>query len=873
MIDWKAEADRISNGTTTPAEHGADRCIYAEPFQEGCCHRRKVKCHHPRQPNLIVAERYCGDCLLRSALSDLHICAVITAWNEGDEVRDTVDSLVASVERAVLQVILVDDGSSDGSCGLYHQACVHVVRHETPHGVGQSRNAGWRRALEMGADVVTFHDAHMRFPDPDEVRGPGGMLEQLAVKAAREGAITTAASHDIPSRGKLRGCWMHYDPRYGLQPKWSTDGQIKDALGLDKLPEWWRTPCMMGACYAVPRYVGEALSEPTGQLWEDTAGRWGFSEQALAIKAWLMDVPVLQSRDLRAGHKYRGTNRIPGAAREVWKNVARSTRLLLGQEAYERYFRPWCRGRLGVEVERETVAGLDTPSGWPFATPDLHTHLLGIGARITERHPEHDWVRQRRAIEALADAKRVLAWRCNYFLVEAAYAPEADITCIEYAGHRAQCWQAACKEAGIHLVRTKLGEDYVKRPLKLAEIRGKWDLIIVGGEYQDQCLEVAKQVLTDGGRIIRNPAADRLQLEHGELKKERELLAELENPGPGASPSGGGAQDASAVSASGPAFNDRLEAGDRRPEVRQNEHRLEAGDRRPETTDCRPEAGGRRYNNNDPPDNSATAGPWPSLQSPASSLKPVVTVCLLNYQRPENLGPVLDSVRNQTLPVRTVLWDNAGLPAGGHAQAGGGVRWTDTEGNERPMAEHPDVDLVVEASRNLGCFPRWFLASLADTEFVCSMDDDLIFKDERVLEDAVAACREECPDGIVGLFGWSEVAGKDYRRGRHHNGTTTGTRCDIIKGRFMLFRRALLERVPLVIPAIEGITELSHREDDVYLSLCISGGEKDHHLVPERLGHRWRELSQHGVSAASEPGHYARRWQVIQSLKKWLSDQ
>ena len=729
-------------------------CLYGDRYTEGCCHRWRVRCHHPdvgghHDP------AYCADCPHRMPPTGLHIAAVITAWNEGDEVQATVRSLRESMREARLTVIVVDDGSTDGSCEALEG--VQRIRHDTPQGVGRSRNAGWRRAVEMGADVVTFDDAHMRF-EP-------GHLERLAVKALRSSALTTAASHDIPSRGRQRGCWLHYDPRYGLQPKWSTDSQVRKALGVGRLPEWWRTPCMMGACYVVPRDVGERLEAPTGQLWEDTAGRWGFSEQALAIKAFLLDVPVLQSRDLCAGHRYRSTNPVPDAAREVWRNVCRCTALLFGREAFDRRFRPWCDSHLDRrEVERIASEALqDRPQAFEARCRQVFTHLLGIGAPVTEPHPEHAWLDDlREACRSLTGNPRVLQWRpgeSTMALLEE-LPSGAKVTCIEYPGRRAGVWRSACAAAGVRLLERKLNGDYAEGPLSLAREEGEFDLVLVGGEVQERCMSVATQVVKPGGRIVRNPAADRLQIEHECLKEEEKRLKERARP------------------------------------PRKNE--------------------------------------------------PLVTVCLLNWARLENVGRVLESIATQTLPVRVFLWNN---------------------GEPRVWDAGDEITWTVRSSRNAGCFPRWLMASLAETEFVCSMDDDLVFSDERVLEDAVAACREECPDGIVGFFGWSEVEGQDYRGGVHHNGTTAGTRCDVIKGRFMFFRRRLLERVPLGWPV-----EANPHADDIYLSLCISGGRPGHHLIPARLCHRWEELPGRGAGVSSRPGHYERRWRVVRAMKEWLAD-
>ena len=120
-------------------------------------------------------------------------------------------------------------------------------------------------------------------------------------------------------------------------------------------------------------------------------------------------------------------------------------------------------------------------------------------------------------------------------------------------------------------------------------------------------------------------------------------------------------------------------------------------------------------------------------------------MALLSWKRPENIPPILDALAAQTLsagagvPVQVYLWDNAG-------QLG------------EDVLGHPLVKLHVRPSRNLGCFPRWQMLALADTEYVCAIDDDLCPGPE-LIERAVAACREKCPDGIVGIFGVNSVDG------------------------------------------------------------------------------------------------------------------
>ena len=138
-----------------------------------------------------------------------------------------------------------------------------------------------------------------------------------------------------------------------------------------------------------------------------------------------------------------------------------------------------------------------------------------------------------------------------------------------------------------------------------------------------------------------------------------------------------------------------------------------------------------------------------------------VTVILLNYRRPENFGRILDVLERQTMQPRVWVWDNADAPVRIGRESPVGFR---------ALIDHPLVDRHVKAGTNFGCFPRWWLAAQAETEYVCSMDDDLLFRDTKVLEDAIAAHKEECPGGIVGSSVRRKCLASLTRRGA----TTTG---------------------------------------------------------------------------------------------------
>lgn len=80
------------------------------------------------------------------------VVVVIPARDEARFIGETVRSVPAWVDG----IVVVDDGSRDGTGDLAvaEGRGVSLVRHEAARGVGAAIAAGYRRALELGADVV-----------------------------------------------------------------------------------------------------------------------------------------------------------------------------------------------------------------------------------------------------------------------------------------------------------------------------------------------------------------------------------------------------------------------------------------------------------------------------------------------------------------------------------------------------------------------------------------------------------------------------------------------------------------------------------------------------------------------------------------------
>jgi hypothetical protein len=209
-----------------------------------------------------------------------------------------------------------------------------------------------------------------------------------------------------------------------------------------------------------------------------------------------------------------------------------------------------------------------------------------------------------------------------------------------------------------------------------------------------------------------------------------------------------------------------------------------------------------------------------------------ITVTLLNWKRPKNMERLLDSLHKQTLKPVIFLWNN-GDPL-------------------RSVA----VDWLVQSSENLKCWPRWLLGSLATTPYICSLDDDLALKDDRVLSELVKVLEDDDkPDRVFGLAGLVLPPGIHYTQGKR---PTEGplAPADIIKGRMMAFRTAALKKLTL---------QPRGTEDDIAVCGLLANRRRLHHRQITWLRDRIEELpDQHAY--CSQPGHYERRNQAIRQF-------
>ena len=96
----------------------------------------------------------------------MKICIVIPIYNEAG----AIGTVVESVKRKGLQVVVVDDGSNDGSGPIAQGKGAHVLRLEGRHGKGFALERGFEYAIEKGFDGVITMDGDGQHSSEDLIK-------------------------------------------------------------------------------------------------------------------------------------------------------------------------------------------------------------------------------------------------------------------------------------------------------------------------------------------------------------------------------------------------------------------------------------------------------------------------------------------------------------------------------------------------------------------------------------------------------------------------------------------------------------------------------------------------------------------------------
>ena len=177
------------------------------------------------------------------------VSVVIPAYNEAAGIAATIRSMVARRYRGRIEVIVVDDGSTDGTAAIARNLCIPYVR------VISQPNSGKPGALNRGiaearSDILILVDGDTIF-QADTI---GRLIAPMA--AADVGAVS--GNTKVGNRRGFIGGWQHLEYVMGF----NLDRRLFDLLGT--------IPTVPGAIGAFRRAALAAVGGVADTLAEDT---------------------------------------------------------------------------------------------------------------------------------------------------------------------------------------------------------------------------------------------------------------------------------------------------------------------------------------------------------------------------------------------------------------------------------------------------------------------------------------------------------------------------------------------------------------------------------------------------------------------------
>lgn len=245
----------------------------------------------------------------------MKVSVVLPNHNEGENLVDTVGYVLQNSDDLDMEVIVVDDGSDDGS------AEAALARHGTDRlwlvrgaglGVAGARNLGAARAR---GQVLVFLDAHCYVP-------PGWLSPLVeAFEAEDVGMVgpVFAGIHEIT----VRACGITWqDAR--LENTW-----LPPRTGISEVP------FHIGACQAISTPIFHEIGG-----YDEGMTRWGSEDIELCLRLWLSGYRILAQPASLVFHLFRPRHPYAVDMSQVLYNKLRLLLVHFDRERLARALRP-----------------------------------------------------------------------------------------------------------------------------------------------------------------------------------------------------------------------------------------------------------------------------------------------------------------------------------------------------------------------------------------------------------------------------------------------------------------------------------------------------------------------------------------------------
>jgi len=209
------------------------------------------------------------------------VSIIIPCKNEGSNVKMTVDSILAAAPDDNHEIIIVDDGSTDGCCLFLQESHLYQKVNFIPTpGLGAARARNLGAAAAHGKHLI-FCDAHITVPEG----WPRNLLETF-----RHPEVD-AVSPAVGSLGNptATGCGQTWNRN--LETVWLPPPANREITTVPLLP---------GGCLAVR---AEAFRQVGG--FDSGFIVWGYEDVEISLKLWLFGYKLYVNPSVKILHQFR----------------------------------------------------------------------------------------------------------------------------------------------------------------------------------------------------------------------------------------------------------------------------------------------------------------------------------------------------------------------------------------------------------------------------------------------------------------------------------------------------------------------------------------------------------------------------------------
>lgn len=225
------------------------------------------------------------------------ISIIFPAKNEGDNVKNTLDSLFSVMTNYPFEAIVINDGSTDSCCDFlssYDKKEKVKLIHTDGIGAANARNLGAKKAT---GEYLIFCDAHLQFED----WWIDHLIEPL-LTGKSDATTPGIASIENP---EIIGYGQTLNPH--LRIKWNP-----------KQGTLFETAVLPGGCFAISKQVFEDIGG-----FETGFRTWGHEDVELSIKLWLFGYRCHVQPGVKILHLFRKAHPYEVSYDEIYYNLLR----------------------------------------------------------------------------------------------------------------------------------------------------------------------------------------------------------------------------------------------------------------------------------------------------------------------------------------------------------------------------------------------------------------------------------------------------------------------------------------------------------------------------------------------------------------------